>query len=362
MADKFVDGTKTGGANSGESFVNAYEGAAGLQAGIDTLAAGDDVHVVNTVTLNDGTRTGAGEDGAPIQFDNIVGSFNATSQFIGYGDYNGGAPIEDGTPIIIDGNDVTTPTLFNFGVGAHHIHFRNFDFTGADGSGWEADANNAEYIYVTRCRWYANAGHGINGLDTGFRMRYLQLELCEAFDNTNGGSGIELYGWSHIGACSARNNAGFGILTGEVSSIIDCPCYKNTSSNIKAQGTASSIRGCTSEAGSSFGIDAGYFGVYAGNRATNGSNSFRSIRGSILLYNYVDSITAPSQNANFTEDEAVESNLFTGEEGYEDKANDKLNIRLGAAGYRTVIRVDSNNSITQNMGLTQVPIVYPGGE
>jgi len=352
MPDIYVDGQLGTGDNNGTTWAHAYRGAVGLQAAFDARGAGDTLHLTRTFTLT-----------APIDLDQAVGSVPVWGYVLGY-NYNGGSHVIDGTQSVLDGNDAATSCVKFLDIG-QYVYFENIRSTSADGNGWEATANTATFIAAKRCRWDNNAGHGISGIDTDFNA--LSLTLCE-FDH-NDGSGVEASNALQMWACSAHDNGEYGVRGGSNSAVVDCVAYDNVDCNVYLAG---SVIGNTINCRASGGNDGIYmssFSLVACNRVTNaeaGDNCFELNRGGLLLYNYANTsggtnIAAATDNVLFRNDAGVETNLTTGDQGYEDLATDKYNLRMGAAGFRRTVTLDDNNQMVRASGLTQSLMVWPGG-
>lgn len=365
MAYILADGQLGTGGNNGGSggtsdadWANAYQGAAGLQAAIDGRNAGDFIGITRTFT-ND----------TAVSFDvpGVLGGTNQWAQVIGY-NYNSGSPIIDGTRAVIDANG--EDDAMQLVTGNHYLYWENIDFTGGAVSGLTAKTNYAQLLGFHRCGFYGNAVHGVDGYDSGQRIYKAIYSLCQFYDNTTG-AGNQNYGNGHMYGCVAYGNGTYGLRGGAFTSIVDCIGFENGNYNISAGGQMGLISGCMSDDCSLDGIEGSYFGLVVGNRSTNaGRDGISSPRGGLRLYNFcLNNAAAPIETAqnNFNRLEDfvdeygsgwADSNLYTGLEGYEDKANDKYNLIMGAAGFRRIIPIDADHKIIRPSGICNVPIVW----
>ena len=352
-ADIFVDGQLSGSGDTGEDWANAKEGAAGLQWAFDNMVAGSTLHLTRTFTLSatiDVDYAGGG----------IPGIDNNWGYVLGY-NYNSGTPVIDGTKSIIDGDSGAAVNCLSFLTGAHHLYLESIECMGASGAGVRSATNYATDLIFNRCSFHDNGAHGVRGYDTGYRIYRCEWILCEFY--ANGDSGIETYGDDIFWGCVAHNNlnGGHGIQTFNRGVIADCLAWENAGRDLYCNGTNGAIINSGSDAAGDNGIASSHMGLVAACRATNAVNQdIDTVRGGINIYNYVNptGFRSPTSNILLPNDKGVESNLFTGDQGYEDAANDKYNLRMGAAGFRRVIQLDANHRLVRPSGLCNVPIVW----
>ncbi len=341
-----------GGTNSGTS-TNPWLGAKGLQHAYDLLAAGEKGYMRGTFLLNDGSRTGDadGNDGDPIDLDANSGTSTSAIKVFGTAaDWS-----VDGTLAIIDGNGAATECLI-WGVGKVFWDFHNVTFTGATGDGMKGGGAATCGSLFTNCHFDDNGGHGAD-CDIAANLRNICFVQCSF--NNNDGRG--LYGQNFVDAylCDAIGNGSIG-MTLNVGRAFACVSHGNQASyGIGLNGTPSAAICCASDGNSGDAISSQSGAMILGCRLTNSTvDSVDPSALGYLFYNYYDNSISDSGRMT-TEIKGVETNLTTGLEGYEDRANDKLNLIMGAAGFRTVIPIDANNDAVIAMGLPTVPIVWP---
>ena len=351
-APYYADGNlEAGGADLG-TLDNPWLGALGFQNVLDNLDAGEVGYVRGTFVLDDGSRDG-GEDGTALNLDTNSGS--STSPINVYG--TNGSWVVDGTLAIVNGADVA-PNCLLYAASKYYWNFHNITFQNATGDGVDG-VSGTTTIYATfvNCHFDDNGGHGFDGEETA-NLQYVNFIKCSF--NGNGGRGCYGQMFSRLYFCEAIGNGNVGFTVSSGSVLFACIAHDNKASyGIGLNGGVSAAICCVSDGNVGDGFSTQYGAVVIGCRSTNNTvASFDPAYIGVALYNYYDgSMDDPSRY--ITEVNGVETNLMTGLEGYEDRANDKFNLIKGAAGFRTSIAIDSDNDAIIAMGLPTVPIVWP---
>ena len=346
MADYYADGTATGGGDAGTAD-NPWEGEAGLQTLLDTLTPGDTGYIRNTFTL-----TGA------LDLDGTTGTSVSAVKVIGT---RTDSWTVDGTLARIDANGAAANCLV-WGVGMQYWNFANVVFENATASGIKSAGTVTAYATFTNCHFSDNTLHGFD-CDVAANMGNLVFVSC-AF-NDNGGQG--LYGRANMFliGCEAIGNAGVGITIAS-GAVIYCLAHNNgANGGIYLTGTCAAV-GCVSDGNTADGILTTVGACVFGCRLTNnGAWGMDPLAVGSAFHNFFGSGngsgTIDSASYIETEIKGAETNLTTGAEWYEDQTNDKFNLKMGAAGFRTSVAIDADNDAVFSVGLPNVPIVRPKG-
>jgi len=347
MADVYCDGQLTTGANDGSSWADAYRGAAGLQAALDAAAAGDVIHVTRTFTLPDAIDVdiASGLDGSPIRV-------------VGY-NYNGGAPVNDGTKAVLDADATAANCIV--ANDTDHWFWENVEFANATATGCEATGSRPMYWVFHRCDSHGHGGAGWGGAD---HWQASVWHFCRAFDNGGDGWETSRISYSSLYACSSMGNTGRGFGVTNYTQIVACIASGNGSDGFFL--SIASLLHCVADGNGGDGLHVGLGPVrVAFCRLTNSSAYGIDASGNTTLAMHCFLASNGSGDTNgsaiFVEDQGVSTLLTSGEVGYEDRSADRFNLRLGAAGYARDADLGGGNRLRAPMGLPTMIVPRLGG-
>ncbi len=354
VAPYYADANLSQGGTDAGTSTNPWLGALGLQTLMDTLAAGEVGYIRGNFILNDGSRIGAGEDGDPIDLDGATGTSTAAIKVYGTDtDWT-----VNGVLATLDGNGVAVNCMI-WGAGKAYWHFHNVTFTGATGDGVDGVGGGTTSCYGlwTNCHFDDNRGDGFDA-DVTANLRYNVFVQCSF--NENDGRGLRGQNFVDAYYCEAFDNDSYG-LTINASKAIGCIVHSNNASaGMGVTGSGAAAVNCVIEGNTGDCIQSQAGAMIIGCRLTNCTEAaINPTANGYLFYSYYDDSIDDATRIE-TKIKGVETNLTTGLEGYEDRANGKLNLIMGAAGFRTAIAIDANNDAVIAMGLPTVPIVWPG--
>jgi len=174
MADIYADGQLGTGANNGSSWVNAYQGEAGLQSACDAAIADDIIHITRTFTLT-----------AAIDIDTASGNNGSPIRVIGY-NYNSGSPIVDGTRSILDANSAAANCIAANGV--HYWVLENIEFKNATGDNVTAVTADVQSWTFINCISHDAGGDGWGYDDINLKyISYARYIACQSYSNGSNG-------------------------------------------------------------------------------------------------------------------------------------------------------------------------------
>ena len=228
MADIYADGQLGTGANNGTSWVNAYQGEAGLQAACDAAVAGDILHITRTFTLTALTVS--------IDIDIASGSQSSPIRVIGY-NYNSGSPVVDGTRSIIDADNAAVNCVAANGV--HYWVLENIEFKNATDDNVTATVDEPLYWIFINCISH-HAGADGWGETAAISFLHAKFIICNAYNNI--GNGFKSHRTWDFG-CVAHDNGAVGFYAWR-SKLINCLSYKNVTFGIYLADDHCAVRNC----------------------------------------------------------------------------------------------------------------------
>ena len=335
MADRCIDGTLTTGTQAGTvagaaptdgEWANAAHAEANIQAVYDGLAAGDTLHATRTQTLT-----------APIDIDQAHGTAGNPIAVLGY-NYNGGAPIADGSKYVIDANSTAANCIL--AADKDFWTFKNVEFKNATADNVTGVTDRPQWWQFVNCDSH-NAGGAGWGTSGGNYYTNSAFVLCRAY--SNGESGF-FTADSYHSFCTAYSNgssspkAGFN---GYRNVYTACVGYSNDHSNFYDPVYRTHLFNCVSDDPVTRGIYVkGSPATVIGSRITGtGTGIVGDGSADVLdLWNYIVCDTAPT--AAITVDQQIEgadTRIETGVEGYIDAAGGNYGLTNDAAARRTAV-------------------------
>jgi hypothetical protein len=311
------------GANNGVDWTNAYT----------TLQAGVDAALSKTLLLMRGAETIA----ATVDFD-----INDSVDYVGCNS----SGVIDGTDYDLNGNGAATycininamPYLTIRFLSVHNASTDNIRFTGA-----------ASNVLIENCRVYSAGAYGMQGSTT---MTNLIVRNCTFYSNTNYatyqlGNGVRIeYSLYYLnGGGHSHTSRSTGVFTGSVfSSNARCDISLTTGTISEISNCVFDGAGTSSDTGISI-TSTGSIQIITKNRFTNLSmgsslNNTRAYRGNNHYYgNGVDTVgtgfCVTGKNV-----DADNNTYNTGSDyGYIDPTNRDFNLKAGAIGRRTPLKV-----------------------
>ena len=331
MATYYVD-PAAAGLNDGSSWADAFTD---LQAAIAVAAASDVVYCRGTQTLT-----------APITY-SCSGSL--TSGLIDWIGCNASG-VDDGTRFVLDGNSSVANCLNSDGGG--YSRFKNFEIKGATANGVydaTADSNSCTFI---NCKFHLNGGTGFNGGSWG-NTTYFK---CSFDNNGSYGAQSNYAGTNKYLLCTFRGNlSGYYQYANMAYSTFHFGCIfsDNTGNGAFLPYGGWTIVNCVFDGNGGFGMNTDFSNCYrgtslVGNRITNnGSYGIHDVAIGYFLgtvaYNYFNGNTSGDFGPYividdaFLEDSGVETNLYTGIQGYVDAANGDYNLTADATMRRVAV-------------------------
>jgi len=322
----YVDGTLATGLNNGTSWENAWQGEAGLQTGLDTVAADEILYGRNDVTL-----TGT------IDIDQHSGSAGSPIRVIGCAADGS----EDGTPWKIDGNDAAAHCLAINAM--DHWAVENLELTGSTGDVIDV-TGNADFWRFQRVDLHDSGGNGIGG--SGY-LRHAVLALCRSYGHSSGSAfNRTAYGGRFVG-CLAYDNGVYGILLNQYDEAALCAAWNNTNDNYVSVGTVASLLLCVGDGSGAVGMDlGGSLDLVAFCRLTNNTGVGLDVNGTgVDLFNAILGNGSATAGTLLHEDKGATTRITSGEAGYKDIANGLFELILGAAGFRREVDLGGGNTL-----------------
>ncbi|MGB2820042.1 MAG: hypothetical protein WBF17_03615 [Phycisphaerae bacterium] len=334
----YADGTLATGNNDGTSWADAWQGEAGFQALLDTIAAGEVGYIRNTFTLTASLDIDqhSGADGNPVR---IIGCDAAGNQ--------------GGDPAVIDADNAAANCLNVDDEDDWWIE--NVEFKNATGNNVNVSATADVYRWVfLRCHSHdtqaAGGGEGWGGSND---FSYSQFILCRA--NNNAGGGFERIESSMLLGCTANGNGGYGFNLGSRGSCMACVAHGNELRGFMFSGYGALVAFCVSDGNGMEGVyvSSGTVIVFCCRLTNNTGEGIKVDTATVVdLYNFFSGNSAPTAGSTvFSNDKGGSTQLTSGTVGYEDLAGDLFNIILGAAGWRTEIDMGGGNYIRSARGL-----------
>ena len=346
-----VENHNDGGGANGDDwvgelvYINATTLWVQINAASTDIASVDTADGVYNVSQTDeiagANMTAAAAPG--IQLDNNSGSDGSPIRVVGCAD--DASFTVDGTPAVLDGDAAATYCL-NIS-GPDYWEFRNVRFTDSLGDAVHP-TSYGDNFHWHRCD-FDNAGG--DGMGT---CRYSTLFACRAYDND--AYGFDLYGSRAVG-CQAYNNALAGFAMEQYSTAFGCWAWDNRSHGFHVTGAPQMIAQCVAHANDASGVytTKGPLIVVLCRLTANADYGIATDATATAydLYNaLIDNVTG-TRNGNVVlpNDLGSDTGLLTGTQGYEDAASGVLNLRIGAAGYRTEIDLGGGQYLRAPRGL-----------
>jgi len=340
MTDIYADGQLATGSNNGTSWADAYRGAAGLQSAFDAALAADVVHMARTFNLS-----------VPIDVDQHSGTDGSPVRVVGY-NYNGGSPVIDGTKAVIDAADTAARCLNVSGV--DHWRWENLEFANATGDNVYA-ADYEDYHQFLRCDSHGAGGAGWSAAANRHWRQGIWV-YCRSYGNASG------CGWDQLGynttlyGCSAIDNGSYGF-SAIISNcaFVGCVAHHNGDTGFRFGSANMAAIGCVSDGNTQHGFRISYAALIARCRATNngGYGLYADSATVTELDNFYsgNGTAATGGSTPLPDDKGASTRITSGAAGYENLAGDKLNLRLGAAGWRVESDMGGGNYLRTSVGL-----------
>jgi hypothetical protein len=357
MGNIYVDGNESYGGSELGTANNPYLGEVGLQYAIDNLVGGDFVYIRGTFILSASITTTNGADG---------GMYGPTTRIVGCGGV-GSTWTVDGTQAVLDGNGGAVANCLMW-QSANYWTWENTTFTDASNAGLGSITNTHAYLAFVNCHFDENTVHGID-----VKSPYLSsVEFIHCSFNRNdplnlvGGKGANSNYTNTWNFCEFLDNGGDGIELYNNCTLFGCVA----SVGVRFTHVNTRAYQCVFDGGTNGTYTpVNLTGIYCSRYTDHTSYGLNNNKWGVAMYNFFEDnavdIRFPDVGARLqTTVLDVDTNVYGGEEGYEDKANNKMTLRLGAAGYRTVIPVGPLDGGASKavfaMGLPTLPLIRPG--
>ena len=315
----YVDPTATGdddgttAEHAWSTLQRAIDGTDGTQP-----TAGDTILCYANGSTADETITATididGDEGTAIAFINIVG-VNSSG-------------VEDGTRYIVEGDSGTIPVNILLVANKDYMEFRNFDLSGASGSGMDF-TSTCSYINLKNIKSDDNGVYGFN-LKYAY---YAKIDCCVANNNDDSGFYYNSTG-SSLTFCVANDNGANGYLVYGPMAIYGCIAHRNTAKGLYGPGIGGSVINCVFD-GNATGVEAyKERTLYIGNRFTNNTNDGfdHNLKHLMYGYNYFHNNDTDEKDVAISSLDLGGSEEDTGaDDGYNNVAAEDFNLKTTAS-------------------------------
>ena len=332
----YADGTLGTGLNDGSDWANAWQGEAGLQTLLDTIAAGEIGYIRNTFTLTASLDIdqNSGTDGNPVR---IIGCDAA-------GD-------EGGDPAVIDANNAAVNCWIIDDI--NHWWVENVEFENATGHNITVtNTDSARNWTWFRCRSHDALGSGW-GLETDRSFSATIFLFCHAYDNDV--SGFDGPGNCGFFGCTAISNGNYGFSISFSTYVVACVAATNTWRGFQVVGYGGMLIGCVGDGNVMEGaqITTGASGAIGCRWTDNGGvgdYGLEAVGEVVDLYSFYVDNDAPTGGATiFSNDKGATTQITAGTEGY--IAADNWGCTTAATGNPSEIDVDGVMALFMTRGL-----------
>ena len=333
----YADGTLATGDNNGTSWTHAWQGEAGLQTLLDTIAAGEIGYIRNTFTLTASLDIdqNSGTDDNPIR---IIGCDAAGS--------------EGGDPAVIDADSAAVNCLNVDDKDDWWIE--NVEFKNATGH----NVNVSATADVNRWVWFRCVSH--DAIGSGWagaaakRFGATIFLFCHSYGNDV--SGFDAIWYSTMFACTAVGNGNYGFNIANAVGVTACVAASNTWRGFQAVGQGAVLIGCVGDGNVMEGaqITTGVSGAIGCRWTDNGGVGDYGLEASTVtivdLYNfYLDNDNPTGGSTIFSNDKGATTQITAGTEGY--IAADNWGCTTAATGNPSEIDVDGTIALFLTRGL-----------
>lgn len=346
-----VQNFNDGGGASGDDWVGKLVFIDATTVWVQINIASTDIDSVDTADGIDNTTQTDQIPGANmtavvcqgIQIDNNQGTNANLIEIVGVNS----SWVEDGTQFKLDGKNKATHCMLSDGKDL--FFSRNFDFDDAAVDGLATtDTADARYWVLMNGSIHNCGGHGIGDSPDG--TEDMQFLIGIGVDIHSNNIGVQNNNMQFL-LSSIRDNTLGGIAAGTNCSLLDCTVTGNGGIGV-SPALQWIIDGCVIDDNGDDNIStlSGNRMMVSRNRITNansGANPGIDANSALInLWNFFSGNSTPvvATGLNHTTYAGEETQITTGNTGYEDAASGKYGTLVGAAGYRTLLTMPDNLS------------------
>jgi len=278
---------------------------------------------------NDGTP----DSGTPIRIVGVNGSW-----------------AEDGTYATLDGRGQSTNCI---SVQCAGWEWRNIEFDEASSDNAAPSGGNRTRLAFINCYSHDAGGHGF-----GHESTYFTSPLfvgCRV--ESNGDYGIHQVSYATVINSVVKDNTSGGIrATGVGGHIHGCLIHNNGGYGVLAYANPTCISHCVLDGHTSYGVYASDACLVCFSSITNNNYGLYGSTATIHdLWNYFDGNTNDTGGSLVISTWKGSSTQLTGgQQGYEDRDNDKFDRVPGATGYRREVDIGGGNHVRATCGLPTI--------
>ena len=328
-----------------------------LDSGYDYGDVDDADGIENTTQANEGNIDDSACKGLEVDTNSGDTSVGIPIYLVGVNN----SWVEDGTKAELDGNSLAEYCLLIKAKSSFIVENFAFHLATGNGVGWSNDGHCYHWM-MKNCDSYNNLNHGWGAI-TGYVLYYGIFVRCRAWSNSGDGWTNDL-AFSRFVCCTAHGNSGIGYYANTGNIYHACLSYDNGGTAGFYLALATAAFQCVSDGDERGLYVANGHALAVGCRFTNSAKdpdpADVAVNTAYLLdlWNYAPLDNSGSDYLIDSDFEGTSTRLTSGEVGYEDAANDKFGLRLGAAGFRTEVDMLGANYARFNRGLPNVIIPW----